>query len=173
MKQPCPKCKSMNTYSDGPEMACLMCGKRWPINGQEAVVIKKNGRESIVEKSPSGKVGICINCERKKFIAGADGLCSTCHRAVKGMEPGTQIYDKTLAEVKIRLTDPKSSDGRIKKNKQPKKIKKAPRESLVSTTPRERADAVLEKAIEMLIHERDFHLSFAEKLTKAIKVMQE
>ncbi len=173
MKQPCPKCKSMNTYSDGPEMARLMCGKHWPINGQEAVVIKKNGRESIVEKSPSGKIGICINCEREKFIAGADGLCSTCHRAVKVMEPGTQLYDTTLAEVKLRLTDPKSSDGRIKKNKQPKKIKKAPRESLVSTTPMERADAVLEKAIEMLIHERDFHLSFAEKLTKAIKVMQE
>lgn len=117
-----------------------------------------------MEKSPSGKVGICTNCERKKFIAGADGLCSTCHRAVKGLEPGTQFYDMTLAEVKIRLTDPK---------KPTKKIKKAPRESLVSTTPMERADAVLEKAIEMLIHERDFHLSFAEKLTKAIEALQE
>jgi hypothetical protein len=165
----------MNTYSDGPEMACLMCGKRWPINGQ-VVVIKKNGRESIMEKSPSGKVGICTNCERKKFIAGADGLCSTCHRAVKVMEPGTQLYDTTLAEVKLRLTDPKSSDGRIKKNKQPKKIKRLViprREPLTSVTPKERADAVLEKAVEMLITERDFHLSFAEKLTKAIEALQE
>jgi hypothetical protein len=92
------------------------------------------------------------------------------------MEPGTQLYDTTLAEVKLRLTDPKSSDGRIKKNKQPKKIKRLViprREPLTSVTPKERADAVLEKAVEMLITERDFHLSFAEKLTKAIEALQE
>jgi hypothetical protein len=171
MKQPCPKCKSLNTYSDGLELACLMCGKRWPANGQESVVIKKNGRESVMEKSPSGKVGICINCEREKFIAGADGLCGTCHTAVKGLTPDTAAYKDILASVKIRITS--KIDGRIGKKPEKKTLKPRILPPLPAATPRERADVILKKAIEILIPERDWHLSFAEKLTKAIEALQE
>jgi hypothetical protein len=109
MKQPCPKCQSQNTYSDGPEMACLMCGKRWPINGQKPTTIYQvTGRERMAqkEKSPSGKKGTCSNCGREKYIADKNGHCGTCHTAVAGLDPGSSAYAAALDTIKDRINAP-------------------------------------------------------------------
>lgn len=174
MKQLCPKCSSRNTYKDGLEMACMMCGKRWLINGQPSSVIKETiGRKRImgIKKSPSGKVGMCLNCERKKFIAGADGYCSVCHNAVKGMEHGTPDYDNALAEAKRRLTAPVcvSSNKKIRTTKKTVKPVKIDEEMMHS---KEDALADLYPVVDKLKWLRNFHLAAAEKLTKAIEALE-
>jgi hypothetical protein len=175
MKQLCPKCKSLNTYSDGTEMACMMCGKRWPINGQPIAVIKETiGRKrimGIMEKSPSGKTGICLNCERKKFIAGADGLCGTCHKAVKGMSPSATDYHVALDEVKRRLTAPVcvSSNKKIRTAKKTEKPVKINNEIM---SPKEDALADLYPIVEQLKWLCNFHLASSEKIKKAIEALK-
>jgi hypothetical protein len=85
-----------------------MCGTDWSVNGQKPLTINQiTGRErmAVTEKSVSGKKGTCLNCERSKYIAGADGLCGTCHNAVKGLVYGTPEYTAALAAAKTRLTD--------------------------------------------------------------------
>lgn len=164
MKLLCPKCSSRNTYEDGLEMDCMMCGNRWPINGKPSTVIKETiGRKRImgIKKSPSGKIGICLNCERKKFIAGADGYCSVCHNAVKGMEHGTPDYDNALAEAKRRLTAPVCVSSN-KKTEQRKKM----------ISPTEDALGDLYPVVDTLKFRRNFHLAAVEKLTKAIEALE-
>ena len=180
MKQLCPKCGSRNTYKDGFDLACLMCGKRSPINGQQSVVInKKIGRERIMEKSPSGKTGICLNCERSKFISGADGFCSTCHTSVKGLSSGTPDYDKALATVKERLTD----RANVKFNKAVPRLRakasarmadKSPKKtkSTLDMTVKEVAQTGIAGIIQRMRDERACYLSEAEKLGKAINILE-
>jgi ferredoxin len=149
-----------------------MCGKRWPANGQESVVIKKNRRESVMEKSPSGKVGICVNCEREKFIAGADGLCSTCHRAVRGMSPSATDYYTTLENVKLRLTN--SFNGRIgKKTKRDTQNKSKPTtKSTLDMTVKKVAKTGIPGIIQCMRDEQESYLLEAEKLGKAINILE-
>ena len=128
-KIPCPKCGSRNTYRDGLDMACIMCGERWPVNGAAPVIYKKLSEEDKeMDKCSSGKKGTCCNCGRNKWIAGK-GLCSTCLNAVKGWLDGSPEYIKALADAKKRLTDPdyKSGRGGNRRSKKlsPEKIKEA------------------------------------------------
>lgn len=184
MKKPCPKCKSENTYSDGLEMDCLMCGKRWPINGHQPInVIGVKKVMDSKKKSPSGKTGICLNCERGKFIAGADGLCGTCHHAVQGLAPDTPDYISALDRAKARLTKQKDSKSepspnrkKIKqkypsplKNKHLKKKHNIEKQSIVS---REQKTPAIQAAIEHLTKEVDYYLARADKLNKAIEILQ-
>lgn len=64
------------------------------------------------KKTPSGKVGICVNCEREKFIADGAGLCSSCHNAVKGISKDSVAYTAALADAKKHLTNNPTRRGR-------------------------------------------------------------
>jgi hypothetical protein len=46
MADKCPKCESVNIYrEENMQMACKMCGKRWPFNGVQQVIITKLSEE--------------------------------------------------------------------------------------------------------------------------------
>jgi len=36
----CPKCQSKNTYYESGNYACMMCGKRWPMEGTTPIVVR-------------------------------------------------------------------------------------------------------------------------------------
>lgn len=98
----CPKCQSKNTYQDGYEMACMMCGKRWPIGAAASIntvkLSDKDGEMSVKKQ--------CRNCGREMVIQ-ADGLCGGCYGTVhRKFEKGTEEYNEALAEAKKRFTDP-------------------------------------------------------------------
>lgn len=81
----CPKCNSMASYIQEGAYACMMCGKRWPVNGAAPILITKiDGGKSMTEKTSSGKKGTCTNCGKIRFIASKVGHCHTCNNAVKG-----------------------------------------------------------------------------------------
>ena len=105
MKPRCPTCDGAVAYEEGGNYVCMMGGHRWPINGTKPLTINEITGRLRMEKSPSGKTGICLNCGRSQHIAGADGLCGTCHRAVKGLVHGTPEFFSALAAAKTRLTD--------------------------------------------------------------------
>lgn len=96
----CPKCNALPAYIQEGAYACMMCGKRWPVNGVKPIVISK------VEEDMSSEKRECRNCGRKKQIVG-DGLCGGCYSAVYAKhKKGTPEYDQALAEAKARFTDP-------------------------------------------------------------------
>jgi hypothetical protein len=109
-----------------------MCGELFPVPNYGAkpiiVVTKLSEEDETMEKSPSGKKGICCNCGREKWIAGK-GLCATCLNAVKGWLDGSPEYIKALADAKKRLTDQDHKSGRggnhRTKKLSPDKIKEA------------------------------------------------
>lgn len=132
-----------------------------------------------MEKSPSGKTGICLNCKRSKFISGADGFCSTCHNSVKGLSSGTPDYDKALATVKERLTD----RANVKFNKaKPRLREKASAlwadksqnktKSTLDMTVKEVAQTGIAGIIQRMRDERACYLSESEKLGKAINILE-
>jgi hypothetical protein len=167
MKQPCPKCKSLNTYSDSPNMACLMCGKRWPMNGQQPTVIsKKTTVEAEVNEMAIKKA--CRNCGRDKNIVG-DGLCGGCYFSVKGMEKGTPEYDEELLSAKKRFTDP---NYRKKTAKQKPITKPAKTKSTLDMTVKEVAKTGIPGIIQRMRDEQAGYLLEAEKLGKAISILE-
>jgi len=183
MKQPCPKCQSQNTYSDGPEMACLMCGKRWPINGQKPITIDQvTGRERMAqkEKSPSGKKGTCSNCGREKFIADKNGYCGICHTAVKGMDPGSVAYVAALDAIKDRINAPgfKTRPAKQKNvDRKPATIKLSPKEIKEARTParaltikHDGVDSGTVKIVSTLQIERENLLAQVRRIDQAISL---
>ena len=91
----CPKCNALPAYIQEGAYVCMMCGKRWPVNGAAPIVITKiTGGKSMTEtkKTPSGKKGPCTNCGNVRFIADRAGRCSTCSRVIKGKERGDADY---------------------------------------------------------------------------------
>ena len=94
----CPKCNSRPAYTQEGSYVCLMCGKRWPVNGVKPIVISKV-EEDMPEKRD------CRNCGRIMTIM-ADGLCGGCYKFVyRKYTKGTAAYDLALIEAKERFTD--------------------------------------------------------------------
>jgi hypothetical protein len=88
----CPKCQSPNTYTQDGQNACMMCGKRWPL---QLILTRK--------EIPMSKKGNCRNCERESTIV-ADGLCGMCYGHVHSKyAKGTPEYDQALAEAKKKV----------------------------------------------------------------------
>lgn len=143
MKPRCPKCGSRPAYAQGTEYCCMMCGKRWPINGAASIQITKiKGGINMVAsiKTPSGKKGPCSNCGNVRFIADRDGHCSTCSRAIKGLPVNAPQYTAALAVAKARVTDPnRKRTAKLEKAMNKIKVKgrarMAAKRATSSTTP--------------------------------------
>lgn len=119
----CPKCGSGNVYQQDGEHACMMCGKRWPLEGANPIIITKAFKErdvmvEVIKKYPCGKIGVCVNCRREVWIADKEGLCGSCHASVDGAIIGTPEYAAYLQEAKERLNK-KSRRGRKPKETKP------------------------------------------------------
>lgn len=166
MKKQCPKCSSLNTYSDGWEMACLMCGKRW---GQPTGILKKTPVEAEVNEMEVKKV--CRNCGRDKNIIG-DGLCGGCYFSVKGMEKGTPEYDEELSNAKKRFTDPNYVVRRGRKAKPSSQKQPATTKSTLDMTVKEVARTGIPGIIQRMRDEQADYLAEAEKLGKAITLLE-
>jgi hypothetical protein len=152
----------------------MMCGKRWPINGQkQATLTELTGRKRM-EKTSSGKTGPCINCGRTKFIANRFGHCSSCSTAVKDLEPGSGAYTAALASAKERLSS--GNVGRAirahRTEKPPRKKAPAARKSTLDPTIKEVSMAGLPGILQIARDEQAFYLSEAEKLGKAINILE-
>ena len=175
MKVPCLKCGSPNTYSDGPEMACLMCGKRWPINGAKPIIVYKRSEEENMEakKPSSGKVGACVNCGREKYIADKEGLCASCHHAVKGINKDSVAYSAALADAKKRLINNPSRRGTNTKKLSPESIKKVKKHVRALSIKHNGGDPDFAGAIAELTLSRDNLLLRADKLTQAIALISQ
>lgn len=175
MKTLCPKCTSPNTYSDGPELVCLMCGKRWYENGAKPIIVYKLMEEEEMKgtKPTSGKKGKCVNCEREKFIADGAGLCSSCHNAVAGISKDSVAYTAALADAKKRLINnpPRRGRGTVAKKLSPESIQKAKKNVRALSIKHNGGDHDLAGAIAELIINRDNLLLKADKLTQAIALL--
>lgn len=174
MNQPCPKCQSPNTYTQDGQNCCMMCGKRWPINGQNQTIYQELTGRKRMEKTSSGKTGPCINCGRTKLIADRFGHCSSCCLAVKDLDPGTAAYTAALASARERLSS--GNVGRAPRarhaEKSPRKKAPAARKSTLDMTIKEVALAGIPGVIERIRNERADYLAEAEKLGKAINLLE-
>ena len=137
-------------------------------------------------KPSSGKVGACVNCGREKYIADKEGLCATCHHAVKGINKDSVTYTAALADVKKRLINNPSRRGTVKRSKATAlPVKSAKQEAKTIThrgiNPITKAledvripdDLILshDDIIKTLKAQRDFHLTQMEKYIKAINLL--
>lgn len=126
-------------------------------------------------KTVSGKKGVCVNCGREKFIAVKEGLCSSCHHAVKGISKDNVAYPLALAAVKKRLISNPSRRGRVAKSKAvaAAPVKRAKSEkSVLDHTIKQVAPAGIPAIIAQARIERDGLMSEADKLTKAINILE-
>lgn len=134
------------------------------------------------EKSPSGKKGTCSNCGREKFIADKKGHCGTCHTAVEGMDPESAAYAAALATVKDRINKPgfktrkakpfrpiRISKAKFKSNALPK-LKEI--KSTLDMTIKEVANTGIPGIIQRARNEQAAYLQEADKLGKAIKILE-
>lgn len=131
---------------------------------------------SEVNCAPSGKKGLCRNCNRTKWIAGS-GLCGSCHAAVKGLREDSGEYAAALIEVAGRLnaTTPK----KVSKPKKPSTAKatvikpklKAPiiKAPAVNIQGREH---YINELIAPLAAKRDFHADIVSKINQAIDFLK-
>lgn len=170
----CPKCNSINTYQDGYDYACRMCGSRWPIHGPlPKGLLRKNdatpaGTALAKEEKTMAIRKPCRNCGRTLCIA-QDGLCGGCFGSVKKYTKGTSEYDAALAAAKKRFTDPDYSGRTVKK----KKSVNPKQKSTLDFTIKQVALTGISKIIEQMRIEREEHLSEAGKLAKAIEILSE
>jgi hypothetical protein len=177
MRPRCPKCGSAPSYEEGGYHVCMMGGHRWPVNGAKPIIVHKRMEEESMEgtKPTSGKKGTCVNCEREKFIADKEGLCSTCHNAVAGISKDSVAYTAALADVKKRLINNPSRRGKVAKAKAmaaaPVKRSK-PQESVLDRTIKQVARAGVPAIIAQARIELDGLMSEADKLTKAINILE-
>lgn len=196
MSAQCPKCGSKNTYEIGRDYGCRMCGKQFPKEGVTPIVVtkvfneRKKDMPEEIKKYPSGKKGICINCRREKFIADKFGRCDTCSASVRGLEMGTTEYIDALIAVKARLADPnrkrvsvvgkKISKNKFKKYEAAEKnnlqkaceYAKMPGKLSLDMTVKEVALTGIPKIIQQMRDERADYLAEAEKLGKAINLLE-
>lgn len=175
MTNACPKCGSCNTYEIAGDYACRMCGKRWPIEGARPIIVTKpyyEEREDMTAKKyPSGKNGVCVNCGRERYIADAVGLCGTCHNAVKGIDPNDITYADALKKAKARCANTGATPTRPAK-----KVKAGkPKKPVLDHTIKRIANvgrAGIPSIIAQARAERDGYLAEAEKLNKAINILE-
>lgn len=127
-----------------------------------------------MDKSPSGKKGICSNCGREKFIANKYGHCTVCSEAVKGIEKDTPDYTDALSEVKERLTNLKSPKSRKPAPRINPHIAKRPHKekTALDLTIKEVAMVGMPGIIKRMYDERSLYLAEAEKLSKAINILE-
>jgi hypothetical protein len=175
MRPRCPQCGGQPSYEEGGTYVCMMGGHRWPINGAKPIIVYKRSEEEDMEskKTPSGKVGICVNCEREKFIADGAGLCSSCHNAVKGISKDSVAYTAALADAKKHLTNNPTRRGRgtVAKKLSPESIQKAKKNVRALSIKHNGGDHDLAGAIAELTINRDNLLLKADKLTRAIALL--
>lgn len=167
MRPRCPQCGAPPSYEEGGFYVCMMGGHRWPINGAKPIIVYKRSEEEDMEKPTSGKKGKCVNCEREKFIADKEGFCSSCHNAVKGISKDSVAYTAALADAKKHLTNNPTRRGRVVKSKAA-----APKESVLDHTIKQVARAGIPAIIAQARIERDGLVSAADKLTKAINILE-
>lgn len=167
----CPKCKSNNTYQDGYDYACMMCGSRWPIYGG---LLQRNDAKPAgmdLEKQEEKNMAIrkpCRNCGRTLCIA-QDHLCGGCFGAVKKYAKGTQEYDAALAAAKKRFTDPgfKTHPGKRKKANIHAVEKVISKETEIKA-----ADVELEvDPVSLLVATRNRLQNYIYKLNQAIEIL--
>lgn len=167
MTQACPKCGSHNTYEIGRDYGCRMCGKQYPRAGSTLIIIKERIKDmpEEIKKYPSGKKGICSNCGREKFIADKNGHCGTCSSVVKGMDTGSAAYAAALATIKDHIGAPGFK-------KHPVRHKKPDPTPVRKPNPKEVARTGLPKIIQIMRDERSNYLAEANKLEKAINLLE-
>ena len=103
----CPKCNALPAYIQEGAYVCMMCGKRWPVNGAAPILITKiTGGKSMTEtkKTPSGKRGPCVKCGKVRYIASKAGHCHTCNNQVKGKKNADAAYEEAMAAVSKSVT---------------------------------------------------------------------
>jgi hypothetical protein len=175
MRPRCPKCGSAPSYEEGGYHVCMMGGHRWPVNGAKPIIVHKRMEEESMEgtKPTSGKKGTCVNCEREKFIADKEGLCSTCHNAVAGISKDSVAYTAALADVKKRLINNPSRRGKVAKAKAmaAAPVKRAKRDinpARVEASDRRPQDT---DVIESLVLWQEWHEDQAKKYKQAIVLL--
>lgn len=177
MRPRCPQCGGQPSYEEGGTYVCMMGGHRWPINGTKPIIVYKRMEEEEMEgkteKSPSGKVVTCTNCERSKFIANKEGLCGACCSAVKGISKDSGAYAIALADAKKHLLNNPSRRGRVTvaKKLSPESIQKAKKNVRALSIKHNGGDHDLAGAIAELTISRDNLLLKADKLTQAIALL--
>jgi len=138
------------------------------------------------KKYPSGKKGICVNCRRERYIADKEGLCGSCHAAVDGINPDSLDYAIALGGIKARLESkperkpaaikpipvpkpsaPKQKKPATKKKKDPARVK-----SSLDMTIKQIGRVGIDAILEMITNERNSHMAEAQKLDKAINLLQ-
>ena len=195
MTQACPKCGSHNTYEIGRDYGCRMCGKQYPRAGSTLIIIKERTKDMTeeIKKYPSGKKGICSNCGREKFIADKNGNCGTCSSVVKGMDAGSAAYAAALATIKDHLsapgfkTRPTGRKPARKKRISPENVKHGMNDRALTNKPpaqpklkkrtldmtiKEVANTGLFKIIQLMRDEQAYYLAEANKLEKAINLLE-
>lgn len=118
-----------------------------------------------IKKYPSGKKGICSNCGREKFIADKNGHCGTCSSVVKGMDTGSAAYAAALATIKDHIGAPGFK-------KHPVRHKKPDPTPVRKPNPKEVARTGLPKIIQIMRDEQAYYLAEANKLEKAINLLE-
>jgi hypothetical protein len=170
----CPKCGSSNTYEIGRDHGCRMCGKQFPKEGATPIIILKERKKDMpeeVKKYPSGKKGICVNCRRERFISDAAGLCGMCHNAVKGIDPNDLSYADALKKAKARCANTVAAPTRSAKKVKTSKPKKPVLDHTIKQIARAGL-AGIPSIIAQARAERDGYLAEAEKLNKAINILE-
>jgi hypothetical protein len=171
----CPKCGSSNTYEIAGDYACRMCGKRWPIEGARPIIVTKpyyeEREEDMAKKYSSGKKGVCVNCGRERYIADAVGLCGMCHNAVKGIDPNDLSYADALKKAKARCANTVAAPTRSAKKVKTSKPKKPVLDHTIKQIARAGL-AGIPSIIAQARAERDGYLAEAEKLNKAINILE-
>ncbi len=176
----CPKCGSSNTYEIAGDYACRMCGKRWPIEGARPIIVTKpyyeEREEDMAKKYSAGKKGVCVNCGRERYIADAVGLCGMCHNAVKGIDPNDLTYADALKKAKARSINTGAALVRSAKTAKVRKVAtRKPKKPVLDHTIKQVARAGragIPSIIAQARAERDGYLAEAEKLNKAINILE-
>jgi hypothetical protein len=183
MKSLCPQCGSPNRYIEGINYACMMCGRRWPINGAKPIIIKKEDRDiddADIKKMEEGKemaTRACRNCGRVRKIIG-DDLDSGCYYVVRKLTKGTPEYDAALAKAKIKFSDPNYKRTRktlvnvvIQNKLSAEKIKKIKTHVRALGIKQNGGDPKMAGVIATLQIEREVLLARTDKLTQAIELL--
>jgi DNA-directed RNA polymerase subunit RPC12/RpoP len=198
----CGKCKSAALYRDddlvegAKNIACRVCGNRYPGGIAPIILIKKEVVQNITENTPKvipqqkaaiinisrkeektmAKTTNCRNCGRGKPIV-QDGLCGGCVGSFyrNKYQKGTPEYDTALAEAKKRFTDP--SYKRLPRGRAAKNQTDNPDYKKATEENREHykhvADEIVNRnpVIELLIKQRNELQEKVFKINQAIELL--
>ena len=183
----CPKCNALPAYIQEGAYVCMMCGKRWPVNGAAPILITKiTGGKSMTEtkKTSSGKKGPCVKCGKTRFIADRDGRCSTCSRAAKtkikgatttperGKSDAIETLPASPGDIQKGKTIVREMGERLRAGSFLDKSTPQPSKPAPDMTVAEVAALPISHIIDMIKAKRATHLAEAEKLGKAIVLLE-